>query len=79
MLEFMFIHYTFGTVGLLSGHLLGNSCLLGLPFVLIVFYLFGWTKFNYILRELSLAISFQWLYCCCFKQYFNAADFMLLV
>ena len=26
--------------GLLSGHLLGNSCPLGLPFVLIVFCLF---------------------------------------
>ena len=26
--------------GLLSGHLLGNSCLLGWPFVLIVFCLF---------------------------------------
>ena len=40
MFHFMFIHFTFSSVGLLSGHLLGNSCLLGWPFVLIVSYLF---------------------------------------
>ena len=26
MFPFMFVHYTFSSVGLLSGHLLGNSC-----------------------------------------------------
>ena len=40
MFHFMFIHFTFSSVGLLSGHLLGNSCLLGWPFVLIVSCLF---------------------------------------
>ena len=29
MFHFMFVHYTPGSVGLLSGHLLGNSCPLG--------------------------------------------------
>ena len=42
MFHFMFIHYTFGSVGLLGGHLLGNSCLLGLQFVLIVSRLSIW-------------------------------------
>ena len=40
MFHFMFVHYTFSSVGLLSGHLLGNSCPLGKQFVLIVFCLF---------------------------------------
>ena len=40
MFYFMFVHYTFSSVGLLSGHLLGNSCPLGEQFVLIVFCLF---------------------------------------
>ena len=43
MFHFMFvhyIHYTFSSVGLLSGHLLENSCPLGEQFVLIVFCLF---------------------------------------
>ena len=29
MFHFMFVRYTFSSVGLLSGHLLGNSCPLG--------------------------------------------------
>ena len=29
MIHFMFVHYTFSSVGLLSGKLLGNSCPLG--------------------------------------------------
>ena len=40
LFHFMFVHYTFSSVGLLSGHLLGNSCPLGKQFVLIVFSLF---------------------------------------
>ena len=40
MFHFMFVHYTFSSVGLLSGHLLGNSCPLGEQFVVIVFCLF---------------------------------------
>ena len=36
----MLVHYTFSSAGLLSDHLLGNSCPLGWPFVLIVFCLF---------------------------------------
>ena len=40
MFHFMFVHYTFSSVGLLSGHLLENSCPLGQQFVLIVFCLF---------------------------------------
>ena len=40
MFHLMFVHYNFNSVLFLSGHLLGNSCLLGWPFVLIVFCLF---------------------------------------
>ena len=43
MFHFMFVHYTFSYIvqfGLLSGHLLGNSCPLGEQYVLIVFGLF---------------------------------------
>ena len=40
MFHLMFVHYTFSSFGLLSGHLLGNSCPLGWPFVFIVFCLF---------------------------------------
>ena len=40
MFHLMFAHYTFSSVSLLSGHLLGNICPLGWPFVLIVFRLF---------------------------------------
>ena len=40
MFHLMFILYTFSSDGLLSGHLLGNSCPLGWPFVLIVYCLF---------------------------------------
>ena len=40
MFHFMFVHYTFSSVGLLSDHLLGNSCPLGKQLVLIVFCLF---------------------------------------
>ena len=36
----MFVHYLLVRFGLLSGHLLGNSCPLGRPYVLIVFCLF---------------------------------------
>ena len=39
MFHFMFVHYILVQFGLLSGHLLGNSCLLGKQFVLIVFCL----------------------------------------
>ena len=38
MFHLMFVHYIFSSV-LLSGHLLGNSCPRGWPFVLIVFCL----------------------------------------
>ena len=41
MFHFMFFHYILLVqFGLLSGHLLGNSCPLGEQFVLIVFCLF---------------------------------------
>ena len=40
MFHVMFVHYTSVQYGLLSGHLLGNSCPLGKQFVLIVFCLF---------------------------------------
>ena len=40
MFYIMFVHYTLVQFGLLSGHLLGNSCPLGEQFVLIVFCLF---------------------------------------
>ena len=40
MFHLMFVHYTLVRFGLLSGHLLGNSCPLEWPFVLIVFCLF---------------------------------------
>ena len=40
MFHLMFVHYTFSSFRLLSGHLLGNSCPLDWPFVLIVFCLF---------------------------------------
>ena len=40
MFHFMFVHYSLIQFGLLSGHLLGNSCPLGKQFVLIVFCLF---------------------------------------
>ena len=40
MSHFMFVHNTFSSVWLLSGHLLGNSCPLGKQFVLLVFCLF---------------------------------------
>ena len=37
MFHLMFVHYTFVRFGLLSGHLLGNSCPLGWLYVLVVF------------------------------------------
>ena len=40
MFHLMFVHYTLVRFGLLSGHLFGNSCLLGWPFALTVFCLF---------------------------------------
>ena len=40
MFHLMFDHYTLVRLGLLSGHLLGNSSPLGWPYVLIVFCLF---------------------------------------
>ena len=41
MLYLIFVHYTFSSLfGLLSDQLLGNSCPLGWPLVLIVFCLF---------------------------------------
>ena len=39
MYRLMFVHYTLVRFGLLSGHLLENSCPLGWPYVLIVFCL----------------------------------------
>ena len=39
MFQFMFVHYILVQYGLLSGHLLGNSCPLGWQFVIIVFCL----------------------------------------
>ena len=40
MFQLMFIYYTLVRFGLLSGHLLGNSCPLGWSYVLIDFCLF---------------------------------------
>ena len=40
MFHFMFVYHTLVQFGLLSGHLLGNSCPLGEQLVLIVFCLF---------------------------------------
>ena len=40
MFHFMLVHYTLVQFGLLSGHLLGNSYLLGKQSVLIVLCLF---------------------------------------
>ena len=41
MFHLIFVHYKFSSLfGLLSVHLLGNSCPPGWPFVLIVLYLF---------------------------------------
>ena len=40
MFNFMFVHYILVQFGLMSGHLLRNSCPLGKQFVLIVFCLF---------------------------------------
>ena len=40
MFQFMFVIILLVQFGLLSGHLLGNSCPLGYQFVLIVFCLF---------------------------------------
>ena len=41
MFHFIIVYYTFSSVWLLSGHLLGNSCPFGWPFVLIfVIFLF---------------------------------------
>ena len=40
MFHFMFVHYTLSSVWVAGGHLLGNSCPIGLQFVLIVFCLF---------------------------------------
>ena len=40
MFRFMFVLYTLVRFGLLSGHLLGNICQLGWPYVLFVFCLF---------------------------------------
>ena len=40
MFHFIFVHILLVRFGLLSGHLLGNSCPLGEQFVLIVFCLF---------------------------------------
>ena len=39
MFHLMFVHFTFSSVWVAEGHLLGNSCPLGLPYVLIVFCL----------------------------------------
>ena len=36
----IYVHYTLSGVRMLSGHLLGNSCPLDWPFVLIVFCVF---------------------------------------
>ena len=40
MFHLMFVHYTLCSVWSLTGYLLGNSCPLGWPYVLIVFCLF---------------------------------------
>ena len=40
MFHLVFVIILLGRFGLLSGHLLGNSCPLGRPYVLIVFCLF---------------------------------------
>ena len=41
MFHLIFVHHMFSSLfGLLSDHLCGNSCPLGLPFVLVVFCLF---------------------------------------
>ena len=49
----MFVHYTFTSVWLLSGHLLGNSCALGWPFVLIAFCLFVFHLFAILVLRAS--------------------------
>ena len=49
----MFVHYTFSSVWLLSGHLLGNSCALGCSFVLIVFCLFVFYLFPILVLRAS--------------------------
>ena len=58
MFHLMFVHYTFSPVWLLSGHLLGNSCALGWPFVLIVFFLFVFYLFPILVLRAS-AITIQ--------------------
>ena len=53
MFHLMFVHYTFSSVLLLSGHLLGNSCALGWLFVLIVFCLFVFYLFPILVLRAS--------------------------
>ena len=53
MFHLMFVHYTFSSVWLLSGHLLGNSCALGWPIVLIVFCLFVFYLFPILVLRAS--------------------------
>ena len=36
-------------------------------------------RYIHIVRELSLAFLKNFLYCCCFEKYYNAADHMQLV
>ena len=40
MFHLMFVHYTFSSVWVAECHLLGNSCPLGWPYVLIALCLF---------------------------------------
>ena len=40
MFRLVFVHYTLVRFGLLSGHLLGNNCPFGWPYLPIVFCLF---------------------------------------
>ena len=49
----MFVHYTFTSVLVLSGHLLGNSCALSWPFVLIAFCLFVFYLFPILVLRAS--------------------------
>ena len=62
MFHFMFVHYTFSWFGLVSGHLLGNSCLLSIC-IFSIFnsgFDFGFLQFLFIAFLLLFAkIIFQ--------------------
>ena len=53
MFHLMFVNYSFSSVWLLSGHLLGNSCAVSWPFVLIVFCIFVFHLFPILVLRVS--------------------------